>query len=168
VRQQPIASLEHLAPVRHFGHVLVFDRFGAGSRVNPLRSILASIMLALSASVLAAEAPQACSGSGFLSSDYSWLGIPVMHNASQPAGDDVRCLYVVPVSVALVEQWHLKKLAEEGWQAIRRESTERGVELDFQRIDRVVRIVIDDIQFATAVLVKRPVMTVADTTVSSP
>jgi hypothetical protein len=70
--------------------------------------------------------------------------------------------------VALVEQWHLKKLAEEGWQAIRRESTERGVELDFQNVDRVVRIVIDDIEFATAVLVKRPVMTVADTTIPSP
>ena len=102
-----------------------------------------------------------------MSSDYNWLGIPVMHNASQPAGDDVRCLYVVPVSVALVEQWHLKKLGEEGWQAIGREPTERGVELEFQNVDRVVRIVINDIQFATAVLVKRPVMTVADTTVPS-
>lgn len=135
--------------------------------MNSLRYILAPIMLALSPPVFAADAPQACSGSGFLSSDYSWLGIPVMHNASQPAGDDVRCLYVVPVNVALVEQWHLKKLGEEGWQAISREPTDRGVELEFQNVDRVVRIVINDIQFATAVLVKRPVMTVADTTVPS-
>lgn len=162
MRQQPVAWLEHLGLARHFGHVLTSDRIGAGPRVNAARYIVAPIMLALSASVFAADAPQACSGSGFLSSDYNWFGIPVMHNASQPAGDDVRCLYVVPVSVALVEQWHLKKLAEDGWQAIRREPTERGVELDFQNVDRVVRVVINDIQFATAVLVKRPVVTVAD------
>jgi hypothetical protein len=133
----------------------------------PMRYIVAAIMSVHCASALAAESRQACSGSGFLASDYYWFGVPVMHNASQPAGDDARCLYVVPVSIALAVQWHQKKLAAEGWQAIGSKPVERGVELEFQKTERVVRIVINDIQFATAVLVKRPVMTVADTAAPS-
>jgi hypothetical protein len=129
---------------------------------NPVKYVLALILLIMGMPALGAEARPACSGSAFLSSDYYWLGVPVMHNASQPVGDDKRCAYVVPVSVELAEQWHEKKLPEEGWQRTNREPTDRGVALEFRDAHRIVQIVITDIQFATVIVVKRPVFIVAD------
>lgn len=107
---------------------------------------------------IAAQARDPCSGSAFLASNYQWFGIPVMRNARQPAGDEERCLYVVPVSVALTEEWHLKRLAEQGWQSTKREAAGRDVALEFRNLDRILRIVISDIDFATAVLIKRPTL----------
>lgn len=108
------------------------------------------------------QARDPCSGSAFLASNYHWFGVPVMRNAAQPAGDQARCLYVVPVSVALTEEWHLKKFAEEGWESTKRTRAESEVELEFRNLDRIVRVVISDLDFATAVLVKRPTLA-ADT-----
>lgn len=125
--------------------------------MNAVRAI-ALMWLATWMPALGAEVSSACSGSAFLRSSYVWFGIPVMHNARQSAGDDERCLYVVPVSVEVAEEWHGKRLAEEGWLATKREPTERGVMLEFQSPARVVRIEINDIEFGTAVLLRRPVI----------
>jgi hypothetical protein len=129
--------------------------------VDVLRIFLAVALLAAGDLTLGAEARKPCSGSAFLASNYYWAGIPVMRNASQSAGDELRCLYVVPVSVDMAEQWHRKKLTEEGWLATKREPTERGVELEFRNADRVIRVAISDLQLGTAVLLKRPVFITA-------
>ena len=130
--------------------------------MRAVRPVFAILLLAAWMPASGAESRQACSGSGFLASDYSWFGIPVMHNARQSVGDDERCLYVVPVSVAVAEEWHGKKLAEEGWLSTRREPTERGVSLEFRDSNRLLRIDISDIQFATAILLRRPVFVPAE------
>lgn len=126
-----------------------------------MRHLLAPLLVFLAVSAHAAEPKKACSGSAFLATNYSWSGLPVMRNASQSAGDQQRCLYVVPVSVALAEEWHRKKLAEGGWTPLGREPFDRGVELEFRKADQVVRVVITDLQLGTAVLLKRPVLMTA-------
>ncbi len=126
-----------------------------------MRDLLVPLLLLLAATANAAEPKKPCSGSAFLATNYSWLGIPVMRNASQSAGDPLRCLYVVPVSVTLAEEWHRKKLAEEGWTPRARESTERGVELEFRKADQLLQVAITDLQIGTAVLLKRPILVTA-------
>lgn len=130
----------------------------------PRMHLLAAMLIFACAQSFAAEARDPCSGSAFLASNYQWFGIPVMRNASQPAGDEERCLYVVPVSVALTEEWHLKRLAEQGWKSTKRDAVGRDVELEFRNLNRIVRIVISDIDFATAVLIKRPTFARPDRT----
>ncbi len=129
--------------------------------VRIARYLLVSMFVAAAAPVLAAEPAKHCSGSAFLASNYYWAGIPVMRNASQSAGDQLRCLYVVPVSVELAEEWHRKKLGEEGWQQLTRASIDRGVELEFRKSHQVIRVAITDLQLGTAVLLKRPVFIMA-------
>lgn len=133
----------------------------ARTTVNVMRSLLVVVLLAVGGVVLAAEPRPSCSGSAFLASNYHWAGIPVMRNASQSAGDQLRCLYVVPVSVDLAEEWHRKKLGEEGWQQATRASIDRGVELEFRKAHQVIRVTITDLQLGTAVLLKRPVFIMA-------
>lgn len=125
---------------------------------NAMRDLLIPLLLLLAASTHAAEPRQPCSGSAFLATNYSWLGIPVMRNASQSAGDSLRCLYVVPVSGALAEDWHRKRFTEEGWTPLARTPTERGVELEFQKADQLLQVAITELQVGTAVLLKRPIL----------
>lgn len=134
---------------------------GSRTTVNAARMLLVLLLLAIELPAGAAEPRKPCSGSAFLASNYYWAGIPVMRNASQSAGDQLRCLYVVPVSVELAEEWHRKKLGEEGWQQLTRASIDRGVELEFRKAHQVIRIAITDLQLGTAVLLKRPVFTTA-------
>jgi hypothetical protein len=132
--------------------------------LNDPRILLAVLCLACQLPALAAEPRQArepCSGSAFLATNYTWAGIPVMRNASQSAGDESRCLYVVPVSVELAESWHLKRLGEEGWEQLSREPIEKGVELEFRKTHQVIRVAITDLQLGTAVLLRRPVFITA-------
>lgn len=123
-----------------------------------MRDLLILLLLLLGASAHAAEPKQPCSGSAFLATNYSWLGIPVMRNASQSAGDSLRCLYVVPVSAALAEEWHRKRFTEEGWTPRARTPTERGVDLEFQKADQLLQVAITELQVGTAVLLKRPIL----------
>lgn len=123
-----------------------------------MRSLVAIMLLIAWLPAVGAEAPSACSGSAFLRSNYVWFGIPVMRNARQSAGDDERCLYVVPVSVEVAEEWHSKRLTEAGWSATKRDPTERGVTLEFRSPARVVRVEIRNIEFGTAILLRRPVI----------
>lgn len=126
-----------------------------------MRDLLILLLLLLASAANAAEPKQPCSGSAFLATNYSWWGMPVMRNASQSAGDSLRCLYVVPVSVTLAEEWHRKRFAEEGWTPLERMATERGVELQFRKADQLLQVAITDLQIGTAVLLKRPMLATA-------